>query len=116
MSDNAWLAAYEAQKAAVIKKMSEKSSPASSSGSVSGTSKFSGLVDAKETNHVVKSNQVTKLMDNLKAKPITDQVRQGPKNKVQPERPKPHNSQAPVSSTRPLPGPSISSQFQGPIR
>jgi hypothetical protein len=60
MSDNAWLAAYEAQKAEVRKKMQQKSQ------SISGTSKFSGLVDHEKVQHVVKSNQVTKLMNNLK--------------------------------------------------
>ena len=60
MSDSAWLAAYEAQKAAVMKKMQQKSE------SVSGTSKFSGLVDTDQVRHAVKSNQVTKLMNNLK--------------------------------------------------
>ena len=60
MSDSAWLAAYEAQKAAVMMKMQQKSE------SVSGTSKFSGLVDTDQVRHAVKSNQVTKLMNNLK--------------------------------------------------
>lgn len=60
MCDNAWLAAYEAQKAAVMEKIQQKPE------SVSGTSKFSGLVDTDQVQHAVKSNQVTKLMTNLK--------------------------------------------------
>ena len=69
-----WLAAYEAQKAAVLQKMNaSKSGPSgqnsngsSTSGSVSGSSEFSGLVNIDHVKHLSKSTQVTKIMDNLK--------------------------------------------------
>jgi len=69
-----WLAAYEAQKAAVLQKMNaSKSGPSgpnsngsSTSGSVSGSSEFSGLVNIDHVKHFSKSTQVTKIMDNLK--------------------------------------------------
>lgn len=69
-----WLAAYEAQKAAVLQKMnaskSGSSGPSSSgtstSASVSGSSEFSGLVNIDHVKHLSKSTQVTKIMDNLK--------------------------------------------------
>ncbi len=70
-----WLAAYEAQKAAVLQKMnasksqgtsSQTSNGSSTSGSVSGSSEFSGLVNIDHVKHLSKSTQVTKIMDNLK--------------------------------------------------
>lgn len=127
MSDNAWLAAYEAQKAAVLKKMQQKSGPDSSSGSVSGTSKFSGLVDVSAVGHVTKSNEVTKLMNNLKKQSDCYQVKpqrkehkfsdvKTPPESVQPEQAQMKAStktpQATMPLARPVPGPSISAEFQ----
>ena len=117
MSDNAWLAAYEAQKAAVLKKIQQKSAPDSSS--VSGTSKFSGLVDAKEVGHVVKSNQVTKLLNTLKTKEQSSPVATTVPKSTKPELPSVNRSQSTDKAFTPLtthlPGPSISAEFQGQI-
>ena len=113
MSDNVWLAAYEAQKAAVLKKIQQKSAPDSSS--VSGTSKFSGLVDAKEVGHVVKSNQVNTLKTKEQSSPVATTV---PKS-TKPELPSVNRSQSTDKAFTPLtthlPGPSISAEFQGQI-
>ena len=70
-NDSSWLAAYEAQKAAVLQKMNEsktgsKPAPSATRNSVSGTSEFSGLVNIDHVKHLSKSTQVTKIMDNLK--------------------------------------------------
>ena len=117
MSDNAWLAAYEAQKAAVLKKIQQKSAPDSSS--VSGTSKFSGLVDAKEVGHVVKSNQVTKLLNTLKTKEQSSPVATTVPKSTKPELLSVNRSQSTDKAFTPLtthlPGPSISAEFQGQI-
>lgn len=68
MSD--WLAAYEAQKAAVMAKMNApkagQGTATTQSNSVSGSSEFSGLVNVSEVEHLSKTTQVTKLMNNLK--------------------------------------------------
>ena len=70
-NDSSWLAAYEAQKAAVLQKMNEsktgaKPAPSAARNSVSGSSEFSGLVNIDHVKHLSKSTQVTKIMDNLK--------------------------------------------------
>lgn len=65
-----WLAAYEAQKAAVLAKMNNPSSAKSGSdvkgSSVTGTSGFSGLVNVDDVKHLSKQTQVTSLMNSLK--------------------------------------------------
>lgn len=65
-SNSSWLAAYEAQKAAVLQKMTTSKSETDSSAIVSGASEFSGLVDIESVKNFSKSTQVTKLMNTLK--------------------------------------------------
>ena len=93
-SNSSWLAAYEAQKAAVLEKMGNSKSESKSSAIVSGASEFSGLVDIDSVKNFSKSTQVTKLMNTLK-KPQPNQARSEEQRPVQ----KPSSSQTATSSS-----------------
>ena len=77
---DAWLAAYEAQKAKAMEKISSNSGTTDQHKSLAGSSGYSGLVDANEVRHLSRSTQVTKIMDKLKR---TDQKPSKPPQNLQ---------------------------------